>query len=315
MFGFIWHNTCLAYYSSMLIFTYCLIELLSMKKNTSLLLISRDSFVIGLLNGYSIANKISIEISDGKRLHLDDVSKNLQLIIIDLRNCNTLSTLPSLSYLSNLKRSLNIPVCAIRDNSDEEIILSNSWIDCFFEEPIPEQLYEYFQKFFNKNNSHSERRHGERRDSIDRRSISEHIPLDNFRNSPFSKNTRNVYELGSFVIDNGCNTVFLSDKNLQLTRKEFKLFCLLASDINRAFNADEIIKHLWPTEYRANKSDLYQYMHLLRKKIEKDSDNPHWILTVKGVGYRLHIPANEIKNKVASTRDFLPNRRTLKFSA
>ncbi|WP_114325783.1 winged helix-turn-helix domain-containing protein [Candidatus Colwellia aromaticivorans] len=30
-------------------------------------------------------------------------------------------------------------------------------------------------------------------------------------------------------------------------------------------------------------------MHLLRKKVECDPDNPHWIITIKGVGYKLHI--------------------------
>lgn len=280
-----------------------------MKNNTSLLLISRDSFVIGLINGYSTANKISIEITDGKRLHLENISKNIQLIIIDLRNLSAISTLPNLNYLSNLKRLLNTPVCAIRDNLDESVISSNPWIDCFFEEPITEQLYKYFQNCFNKNHSGIERRYGERREQEDRRAIAERAASLSFsnnpRNSAFSKNNRNIYELGSFVIDNGCNTVFLSDKNLELTRKEFKLFCLLASDIDRAFKADEIIKHLWPTEYRANKSDLYQYMHLLRKKVEKNSDNPHWIQTVKGVGYRLHIPASEIDNNSALARSYV----------
>ncbi len=254
-----------------------------MKTNTSLLLISKDSFIIGLINGYSIANNISIEISDGKRLHLESVSENLQLVIIDLRSSQSFF---NPNFLPALKRSLNIPICAIRNNSDEQIALSNPWVDRFFEEPITEKLYDFFQSCFKKQSA-LERRNNDRRADSDRR-LSENY------SSVSTKKTTNIYELGHFVIDNGCNSVFLSDKDLELTRKEFKLFCLLASDIDRAFKAEEIIKHLWPTEYRANKSDLYQYMHLLRKKIEKDSDNPHWIKTVKGVGYRLHIPANEI---------------------
>jgi DNA-binding winged helix-turn-helix (wHTH) protein len=56
--------------------------------------------------------------------------------------------------------------------------------------------------------------------------------------------------------------------------------------------AEEIIQHLWPGNNRATKSDLYQYMHLLRKKIEKDPDNPQWILTVKGFGYRLDVSSS-----------------------
>jgi len=76
---------------------------------------------------------------------------------------------------------------------------------------------------------------------------------------------------------------------LNLTRKEFELFELLAKDIDRVFMTDEIINHLWPDNNRATKSDLYQYMHLLRKKIENDPNNPQWILTVKGFGYKLNM--------------------------
>ncbi|MFU8790180.1 MAG: winged helix-turn-helix domain-containing protein [Methylobacter sp.] len=76
---------------------------------------------------------------------------------------------------------------------------------------------------------------------------------------------------------------------LHLTRKEFDLFELLANDPDRVFLTDEIVHHLWPKNNRATKSDLYQYMHLLRKKIESDANRPQWLLTVKGFGYKLNI--------------------------
>ena len=72
----------------------------------------------------------------------------------------------------------------------------------------------------------------------------------------------------------------------------FKLFKLLAEDPERVCTTEKLITSLWPNRGRANKSDLYQYMHLLRKKIEKDPDNPLWIKTIKGAGYKLHIPSN-----------------------
>ena len=83
--------------------------------------------------------------------------------------------------------------------------------------------------------------------------------------------------------------IFCELPKIDLTPKEFELVVLLSTDVNRIFMADEIIKHLWPENNRATKSDLYQYMHLLRKKIEKDPNNPQWIVTVKGFGYKLNI--------------------------
>ena len=94
-----------------------------------------------------------------------------------------------------------------------------------------------------------------------------------------------------FQIDQRSKSVLFNGKLLNLTRKEFELFELLAKDIDRVFMTDEIINHLWPENNRATKSDLYQYMHLLRKKIENDPNNPQWILTVKGFGYKLNVAA------------------------
>src|SRR5690606_26213518 len=95
--------------------------------------------------------------------------------------------------------------------------------------------------------------------------------------------------VGPFHIERRFKTVSLYGKTIDLTRKEFELFELLSRDVERVLMAEEIIQHLWPGNNRATKSDLYQYMHLLRKKIEKDPDNPQWILTVKGFGYRLDV--------------------------
>ena len=76
---------------------------------------------------------------------------------------------------------------------------------------------------------------------------------------------------------------------------------LLATDVERIFMADEIINHLWPESNRATKSDLYQYMHLLRKKIEIDANNPQWLITIKGFGYRLNV-----NHTPTAYQDFLP---------
>lgn len=84
----------------------------------------------------------------------------------------------------------------------------------------------------------------------------------------------------------------MNDRPLDLSSKEFQLFRLLASNAGQVQAADAIIHELWPENSRANKSDLYQYVHLLRRKIEQDPQRPRWLVTVKGIGYRLHSRAS-----------------------
>jgi len=86
--------------------------------------------------------------------------------------------------------------------------------------------------------------------------------------------------------------LLLKGHKIDLTPKEFDLIAYLSTDLDRIFTPEEIIKYLWPNNDRATKSDLYQYIHLLRKKIENVYDNQQLILTVKGFGYRLNTSKN-----------------------
>jgi DNA-binding response OmpR family regulator len=95
-------------------------------------------------------------------------------------------------------------------------------------------------------------------------------------------------ELAYLRIDKNNKCLLLNGIQVSLTPKEFELMDFLLSDINRVFKNSEIINHLWPENVRASKSDLYQYMHLLRKKLEKDPNNPRIIKTVRGFGYKIN---------------------------
>jgi DNA-binding response OmpR family regulator len=130
---------------------------------------------------------------------------------------------------------------------------------------------------------------GERRSAKNRRNIK-------YSNDEEKVSINSIYhhEIGGpeykyIKLDGRNKCVFLKGDKINLTPKEFELFELLLTDVDRVFMADEIISHLWPESNRATKSDLYQYMHLLRKKIENDPNNPQWIITVKGFGYKLNI--------------------------
>jgi DNA-binding response OmpR family regulator len=92
-----------------------------------------------------------------------------------------------------------------------------------------------------------------------------------------------------FHVDVRQKCLFIKGHKIDLTPKEFELIEYLSTDPDRIFTPDEIVKHLWPENHRATKSDLYQYIHLLRKKIEKDHNQPQLILNAKGFGYKLNV--------------------------
>jgi DNA-binding response OmpR family regulator len=99
--------------------------------------------------------------------------------------------------------------------------------------------------------------------------------------------TGDSIEVGRIRIDDRSKTVTVGDVKLALSPKEYGLLTLLASEPGRVFSSDEIIAHLWPDNHRAAASDVKQYVHLLRGKLDKTHQLSDPIENIKGFGYRL----------------------------
>ena len=92
---------------------------------------------------------------------------------------------------------------------------------------------------------------------------------------------------GQLRIDVRHKMVYLKEKQIKLTRKEFDLLKLLATDIDRVFSDDEIIAKVWPGDSEACSNNVKQYIYFLRKKLEQDPKKPLILQTIKGFGYKL----------------------------
>jgi DNA-binding response OmpR family regulator len=94
--------------------------------------------------------------------------------------------------------------------------------------------------------------------------------------------------LGSLRIDRQRRQVWVAEKEVELTKKEFSLLLLLAENRGRVMTREDIRKALW------GRRQLYSWsrtidVHIrhLRQKLEADPEHPTLIRTVIGVGYRL----------------------------
>lgn len=263
--------------------------------DNSMLMISNDSFIVGLLTGYCVANHFALKcISCSKPLFSNDAHAKFELIIIDLRELTSSLIKEHLESLNNIHNQYSIPIFAIHNKNRMPLHLMLPWINYYKDETFIEELDDYINKYIiDFTHVFDKQRNYNRRLGTDRRALLETIDSFSSKQLNDAASLHNPEEdlkmLGLFEIDRECQYVYLKGQNLELTAKEFKLFELLAEEPERVCTTEKLITHLWPNRRNANKSDIYQYMHLLRKKVELDPDNPHWILTIKGVGYKLHI--------------------------
>jgi DNA-binding response OmpR family regulator len=74
---------------------------------------------------------------------------------------------------------------------------------------------------------------------------------------------------------------------VQLTQSELKLLALLSRDPGRVYSRREIMQHLWESDYIGDARAADLHISNIRRKIERDPENPERLLTVRGAGYKL----------------------------
>lgn len=120
--------------------------------------------------------------------------------------------------------------------------------------------------------------------------VKAHLRRRNLQNSSGSSLSpeRNVLSAGELEIDLTAHTVTVSGEPVHLTAKEFELLVLLCKYPNRVFTGRQIFDNLWDT-YSIEDDVRTVMVHIsnLRKKIEPNPEKPRYILTVRGVGYKL----------------------------
>jgi len=92
---------------------------------------------------------------------------------------------------------------------------------------------------------------------------------------------------GSVVVDHVRREVSVDGVPVHLSRKEFDLLAALVSPGQRVRSRDELIDLLWPDTYLTDTRTLDTHIHRLRAKLEPDPTEPRYILTVRGVGFRI----------------------------
>jgi two-component system, OmpR family, alkaline phosphatase synthesis response regulator PhoP len=96
----------------------------------------------------------------------------------------------------------------------------------------------------------------------------------------------NVIRAGELVIDVEAHRVQRSGETLQLTRLEFNILTILALHPGQTFSRAQLMDKLFDVATAGIDRSIDAHIKNLRRKIEADPANPHYVLTVYGVGYR-----------------------------
>ncbi|HWF71938.1 MAG TPA: response regulator transcription factor [Solirubrobacteraceae bacterium] len=101
------------------------------------------------------------------------------------------------------------------------------------------------------------------------------------------RENRGLIRVGPLQIDPTSRQAWLDGTELHLTKREFSLLRVLASDPNRVFTRDELLRGLWGYATVGRTRTLDSHAFRLRRKLGESSDR--FVMNVWGVGYRLTV--------------------------
>jgi two-component system phosphate regulon response regulator PhoB len=96
--------------------------------------------------------------------------------------------------------------------------------------------------------------------------------------------------VGDIEIDPGAMTLIVRGKAVTTTATEFRLLDYFASHIGRVFTRDQLLDSVWRDTAYVTPRSVDVYVRRIREKIEPDPENPRYLKTVRGAGYRFEVP-------------------------
>ncbi|MCL1819975.1 MAG: response regulator transcription factor [Oscillospiraceae bacterium] len=90
-------------------------------------------------------------------------------------------------------------------------------------------------------------------------------------------------------VDREDRRVTLRGKECVLTPKEFDILLFLMENPNRVYSKEDLFERVWGLEAFGDSDTVVVHVRRLREKIEPDAQNPQYVETVWGAGYRLRV--------------------------
>lgn len=97
-----------------------------------------------------------------------------------------------------------------------------------------------------------------------------------------------VLSYGDLKLDKGSCTAYVSGQPVILNAKEYKLLLHFMESPEKVFTKKQLYAAAWDHDYYFDDNTIMVHISHLRNKIEADPQNPSYIMTVRGIGYKLH---------------------------
>lgn len=91
---------------------------------------------------------------------------------------------------------------------------------------------------------------------------------------------------GPFRLDRSARRIYQGDREIELTSTEFKLLEFFLTHPGTAWSREQLLREVWGEQHFVTPRTVDVHVRRLREQIEEKADDPVWLVTVRGFGYR-----------------------------
>lgn len=100
------------------------------------------------------------------------------------------------------------------------------------------------------------------------------------------KKPQSEIRFGEIMLNTETHRVYVQNREIELKNKEYKLLLFLMLNVDIVFSREILYEKVWGYEAMGDNATVAVHINRIREKIEKDPQNPKYIETVWGAGYR-----------------------------
>ncbi|MCJ7688230.1 MAG: response regulator transcription factor [Clostridiaceae bacterium] len=227
-----------------------------MEENITVLIVEDDKYIMSLTTiylkdeGYKI-----VAATTGKEALLLFYANNPDIILLDLG----LPDIDGMEVIRHIREQSSVPIIVVsaREEENEKIIALDLGADDYMTKPF--HMGELLARM-----------------RVSKRRLNSRVNPDNVE----------TFTSDYLIVDYTKGLVFVDSVEVHLTPMEYKLLKLLIANRGKVLTHNYIHNQIWGYTETIDAKSLRVFMASLRRKIERDTSNPSFILTQVGIGYR-----------------------------
>ena len=230
-------------------------------KTPHILVVDDEKEICDLIEIYLTQEGFQIEKRYNAYTILRDIEKfKIDLVILDVM----MPDIDGLEALEMIREKYNIPVIFLsaKSSEDDKIVGLLKGAD------------DYIAKPFNAMELVARVKSQLRRASTYNRPIGE---------------ANSIIQANDLVIDTKKKQVLLDGESVKLTRIEYQILILLASDPETVYSTEDIFTKIWKEKPTNANNPIMVHIRKLREKIEREPRKPRHVKTVWGIGYKFSL--------------------------